>query len=260
MTAGVAGPTVTLPMYAFPELDEANAAFLAALARALRLEYGAEGSAEDTLFSQVCGYPLLTSERDRFSVLAAPCYDLPGCHGATHRSFIVVSAEARYRELTELRGSIFALNERSSNSGMNLARSAFARVAQRRPFFKKILLSGSHAESLALVASGAADVASIDCITYGLLRTHRPAAVAGCRILAETSPTPAPPFVTSSRTPPALAAALQRALARVLRDEHCASALRALRLANIVPVSQDDYSVILDLERDAAERGYASLA
>jgi ABC-type phosphate/phosphonate transport system substrate-binding protein len=143
---------------------------------------------------------------------------------------------------------------------MNLARSAFARVAEQKPFFRRVLLSGSHANSLARVASGAADAASIDCITYGLLSVHRPAVIAGCRILAQTAPSPAPPFVTSSETRPATVAALRRALAGALRDEHCANAMRALRLKKVVAASADDYRAVLDLERDASERGYPSLA
>jgi ABC-type phosphate/phosphonate transport system substrate-binding protein len=267
-------PTASLPMYNLPEMAAANAAFWHALTAALRLEGVTDppdalltnsppvpdAIRPGTLFTQTCGYPLQTIYRGQFQFLGVPTYDAPGCGAATHRAFIIVRADSPAERPEDLRGGAFALNSRHSNSGMNLPRLLFARIAGGKPFFSRVIETGSHAASLQLVATGGADAASIDCLTHAFLGDFRPAALAGLRRLADTPDSPAIPFVTAADTPADRVAALRRALSHVAASPQHRPVLDRLRLRRIGPADPAAYARLLDYEREASALGYAEIA
>ena len=266
--------TASLPMYNLPEMAAANAAFWRALSDELATE-GLDGLPPElsfsrppvpaeigaaTLFSQTCGYPLQTIYRGQYQLLGVPTYDAPGCGEATHRAFVLVRKDASFRKPHDLRGTVFALNSRHSNSGMNLPRLLFARLAGGKPFFGRVIETGGHLASMQRVLSGEADCASIDCLTYVFLQDHRPDFVQGLRVLAETPASPAIPFVTAAETEPQQVAALRRALLRMAAAPNRRPALDALRIRTITPADPEAYRVLMDYERQAAELGYPELA
>jgi hypothetical protein len=202
------------------------------------------------LLAQCCGWPLTTRLAGRVAVVGAPCHDLPGCDGPTHRAFVVVRAADPAAAPADLRGRAFALNDRESNTGMNLPRALFAPFARDGRFFGRVMETGAHRASLAAVASGAADACAVDCVTFGLLRRHAPASVAGLRVLAETAPSPALPFITRAAAPAAEIAALRVALARPVPG---------LALTGIAVLAPAAYATLATLAGAAAARGYAVL-
>ncbi len=133
---------------------------------------------------------------------------------------------------------------------MNLARALFAPLARDGRFFGAILVTGSHRASLAAVAQGRADAASVDCVTFGLLRRHAPRTVAGLRVLAETAPAPSLPFITRADAPAEELAALREAL-----DQPEA----ALAFAGIAVLPDGAYDGLRALAAEAARRGYPEL-
>ena len=243
-------------MYDLPELEDANGALLAALEQ-LASEEGVD--LETGSMTQICGYPLQTTQRGRFAVLGVPCYDLAGCDGPTHRSFIVVAAASRAQTLADLRGGSFAVNGMDSNTGMNLARHAFARFAEGTPFFDEVLVTGSHRASMKAVALRRADAAAIDCVTFGLHAEYDPAAVAGLRILASTSASPAIPFVTSLETAGPAVAGMRRALLAFSARAEFAALRRALRIERIEAPVEAAYDVLLRYRAEAIALGYPHL-
>jgi ABC-type phosphate/phosphonate transport system substrate-binding protein len=266
--------TASLPMYNLPEMAAVNAAFWRALAEELRLEGIADAPdalltnskpvpdaiRQGTMFTQTCGYPLQTIYRGQFQFLGVPTYDAPGCGAATHRAFIIVRADSPAERPEDLRGGVFALNSRYSNSGMNLPRLLFAQIAGGKPFFSRVIETGSHAASMQLVGNGGADAASIDCLTHAFLGDFRPAALTGLRRLADTPESPAIPFVTAADTPTDRVAALQRALSRLAAEAQHRPVLDRLRLRRIGPCDPAAYDRLLDYEREAFALGYGEIA
>jgi ABC-type phosphate/phosphonate transport system substrate-binding protein len=266
--------TASLPMYNFPGMRGANAAFWAALAERLRQAGVADvpeglsadrapvpdGIGPEVLLTQTCGYPLQTIYRGQHRLLARPCYDAAGCSGSTHSAFIVVPAHSPARTVENLRGKRFALNSLHSNSGMNLPRRMLAPLAGGAPFFGEVAETGGHGASLRLLAVGGADCASIDCLTYAFAQDYEPSLVEGLRILAQTPSSPAIPFVTSADTDDETAAVLGRCLFELAADPRSRPLLDALRIARIEPAAEAEYAALLDLEREAADLGYPVLA
>jgi ABC-type phosphate/phosphonate transport system substrate-binding protein len=263
----------SLPMYALPEMAVANAALWAAI----REELAAAGLnglptllsptplmlpeeiTRETLFSQMCGYPLRRLYDGQYQLLGVPLYDLPGCgwfaEGVPgHRSVIVVSQGSAVETLAELRGSRFAVNGFDSNSGMNLPRRALAPLAGGRAFFSKVIVSGGHVRSMEMVAAGEADAASIDCVTFGFGALYRPKLVAALRVVAETPASPAIPFITAAATPPETVAVLTRILSATVQK-----AFAGLRIVAVMPPRPDCYETVLAYEAEAAALGYPVL-
>ena len=266
-------PFASLPMYNLPEMRPANARFWEAL-RGLLLEAGLADVPEtlvfergpvprrlepEMLFSQTCGYPLETVFKGQAIRLGAPVYDAPGCVGATHRAFFAVRADSRARGLEDLRGGVFLLNSPVSNSGMNLPRRALAEIAGGQPLFRAVIETGGHPASLERLLRGDGDVASVDCVTYAFWRRYRPESAAQLRVIAETPPSPAIPFVTSVATPPAVVSVLRDALRRVASEPRYAAAREGLMIAGMEDMPDAAYGGLLDYEREAAALGYPQL-
>jgi ABC-type phosphate/phosphonate transport system substrate-binding protein len=266
--------TASLPMYNLPEMRAVNARFWAAL-RGLLLEAGLDDIPEsltfertpvpprlepEMLFSQTCGYPLETVFKGQAIRLGTPVYAAPGCAGPTHRAFFVVPEASPARRLGDLQDGVFLLNSPVSNSGMNLPRRALAEIAGGRPFFRRTVETGGHPASLDRMLDGEGDVASIDCVTYAFWRRYRPGAAERVRIIGETPPSPAIPFVTSAATPTATVDILRAALRTLVNDARYASVRAGLMIVGIEDVPDAAYRGLLDYEREAGELGYPTLA
>jgi ABC-type phosphate/phosphonate transport system substrate-binding protein len=258
-----------LPMYDFDELRPATDALWAAIAA--RLDHApaaltrtgclnAVWADPGLLLGQTCGYPLVTSLRGHVALVATPRYRAAGCAGALYSSAVIVRADDRAACLADLRGRRCALNDLTSNSGMNVLRAAIAPLAGRGArFFREVLMTGGHVASVAAVAEGQADVASIDCVTWAHLCHLRPRAVAGLRVLAWTEATAGLPLVTSVRSDSGTRRALRRALGDVARDPALAQVRDALRLEGFERLLWRDYAPVLRLERRARQAGYPVL-
>jgi ABC-type phosphate/phosphonate transport system substrate-binding protein len=212
------------------------------------------------LLAQSCGYPLIRSLHDVVKVVATPRYRARGCQGSSYRSAIVVAAANPATALVELRGTRCAANDPTSNSGMNLLRAMIAPLASKRRFFRAVLWSGSHQESMSMIARDTADIAAIDCVTFEHLRRLLPALVATVRVIGWSDASPGLPLVTAAGTDDRTLAALRAALADIVTDRHVASALEALLIDGFDVLSLNDYESVIELERRATVLGYPELA
>ena len=214
----------------------------------------------DLLFGQSCGYPLMTAYRDRLIYVATPSYAVPGCVAGAYRSRIVVRDDDPAEALSELRGRRAAINDRQSNSGMNLFRAAVAPLAGGKPFFAAVVETGSHAASVQAVIDGAADVAAIDTVSFAHRQRDDPAGAARVRTIGWTEATAGLPFVTGAGTRDDEVRLLRAALAETLADPETAAAREALFIDGLARLSLRRYGHILTLERRAVRAGYPVLA
>jgi ABC-type phosphate/phosphonate transport system substrate-binding protein len=265
--------TASLPMYALPEMEAANAALWAALKQrlhamgidtaAIKLDSDKApvppGIGPEIFFTQICGYPLFKHYRDQAVLLATPHYAMPGCVGSTHRAFFMVRAGDPAERLEDLRGGIFGCNSRLSNSGMNLPRLSLARISGGRPFFSSVVMTGGHVASLERLGEGGIDICSIDNITWGFFEKFRPVAAKRYRILDETPSSPSLPFVTSVNTTESDAVAIAEALHGIMGDPRTADIRGILQLAALSVPDAAAYERLAEYEREAADLGFPEL-
>ena len=263
----------SLPMYNLPEMRADNAAFWTAI-RTEAERLGVSGLPEeldfaresvpdeieaDTVFTQVCGWPLQTIYSGQATVLGVPAYDVPYCAGPTHAGIFIVHRDSGFAGVAGLRGHDFVFNNVHSNSGMNLPRRVIADLSEGPPFFRSIVETHSHPGNLERIARGEADATCVDCVTYAFFARHRPALAGQLRVLAATPSTPAIPFVTAAATDPSTKAALAEALRRVGAAPEWEKARAGLMLLDILPATVADYEIPCRYAAEAVALGYPDL-
>jgi ABC-type phosphate/phosphonate transport system substrate-binding protein len=261
-----------LPMYDFPHVRDAHDAFWTALAdrltasglrdvpRKLTRELGHFDVWRHPalLFAQGCEYPLAKSFADQVRLVATPRYSAPGCEGASYRSAIIVRRDET-GSLADFRGRRCVVNEMDSNSGMNLLRAAVAPIAGGARYFASVVVSGSHRRSAGMVASGEADVAAVDCVSFAHFRGACPGVVAKLRVLSWTPASPSLPFITARSAGDSTVQLLRSALAGVFDDDTLAPVRERLFLTGVDLQPVEGFAEVLRLERSAAERGYPTI-
>lgn len=267
---------VRLPMYDWPEVRAATMRLETALQNALAGALGLLSSGcvpwpEDRglevdwlhpglLLSQTCGYPLTHALAGLVRPVGVPHYAADGCEGGRYCSHLVVARDSGYRTLADLRGRRAVYNGRDSQSGMNVFRYEVSRIAGGAPFFANVRESGGHLASLRAVAEGTADIASVDAVCWALACQELPGLVARLRSIGRTGSVPCLPFVTSLRFSEAEAATIASTAQTVLADAALAEDRERLLINGFSPISDADYAPVLEMERDAARRGYPKLA
>jgi ABC-type phosphate/phosphonate transport system substrate-binding protein len=260
----------SLPMYDFPELRAATDAWWSGLAAAFRRQglrgvprqlsrvsaCNAEWSRRDLLFSQCCGYDLVLGAAGALQVIATPVYDWPYCGGPNYRSVVVVREDEPAQSLADLRGRVCAVNMTGSHSGYNVMRAMIAPLAGGGRFFGEVFESGSHRASLAMVAEGRADLAAIDCVTFGIARRLDLPGVSRLRVMAESPAVPGLPLITGAGTSAEELGRLRVGLAEALADPKLEQARAALGLAGAAWVEPTAYRVIAEMAERAEAAGY----
>ncbi|MEM9188863.1 MAG: PhnD/SsuA/transferrin family substrate-binding protein [Myxococcota bacterium] len=259
-------PFAALPMYDLPELRSAHDALWRGLATTLA-EAGMEVPRELTrrpdldlaapglILGQTCGYPLLKTLQGKVRVVGRPAYTTPYADAGWYVGLVVVPERLATAGLGELRRSRAVVNDFQSHSGMNALRAIVARVAGGAPFFETVHASGSHRESMRLLRRGDADVASIDSVTWTLLRAVAPDESEGLTVIARSAPAPTLPFVTDRNASDSQVRILRDALETALARSEPTSLL----LTGLLEANESDYEPLLQDENDAAELGYPEL-
>ncbi|WP_322082515.1 phosphate/phosphite/phosphonate ABC transporter substrate-binding protein [Burkholderia sp. BCC1972] len=216
---------------------------------------------DDLLLSQTCGYPYrMLGMRDVVRLIATPVFDADGCNGAHYSSVLVVSARVHAGGATTLaacRGLRAAYNGADSHSGMNAFRHAVAPHAHDGRFFGSVTPFGSHLNVLRALASGQADCAAIDCVTFAYVRDALPELLKDIRTIGTTASAPGLPFIASRALPETQVGALQDALDRAVAADP--ERARVLRLKGFERLSPADYDAIARFERGAVSHGYPEL-
>ena len=228
----------SLMMYARPELDGALGRYWALIREGLRargLQAPERLSNEvppfdvwqspDLVLSQTCGMPYRTLLQDKVQLVGTPDYGLEDCPPGYYRSAIVVRADDPRDRLEAYRDARFAYNESLSQSGF----AAAYQVAQAAGFwFADRVQSHGHRNSAIAIAEGLADIATLDAMTWRLIRRHDGFADK-LRVLGWTGPTPGLPYITAGTTDPApVAAAVRAAIAALEEADRAALCLRGL--------------------------------
>lgn len=255
--AAVAG----LPMYDWPHLRGATDRFWALIRDRLRgaglqaPEHLARDGEPEALWTdrslvlaQTCGLPYALALHHMVALVGTPDYGLAGCPPGHYRSAIVVRREDARERLEAFRGSAAAVNSTCSQSGFAAILASTAPMAAGAPFFGAKTVTGSHAQSIRAVASGEAEIAAIDAVTWRLAAQSM-AEAAELRVLDWTEPTPGLPLITGQVDK---ACAISAALAEAF--EILAAADRAtLGIEGVVRFARADYTPLAARFRAASE-------
>jgi len=227
----------------------------------IRLVFDNLGSkdAASLICAHTCGYPLMKQLHESYTPFCVPLFDVLGSKGKHYSSRIIVQAGSGRNSLLDCRDSILAVNGMDSNSGMNVLRYELARLGARDSFFHEIKVTGGHLHSLEAVATGAAQVAAIDCVSYQLIQDHDASLTAAVDCIGFSASSCGLPFVipkehASKATAAGLLGAFKQAYGSMPRRSREAIHLRGFAAADF-----NDYASILEMENFAISKGYADL-
>jgi ABC-type phosphate/phosphonate transport system substrate-binding protein len=112
---------------------------------------------------------------------------------------------------------------------------------------------------MAMVKSGKADIAAVDCVSFALIAQAAPEEVRGLKVFCATAAAPNLPYVTSLAVSPHDLEQLCQGLANAHADPALAACRKALMLDGFEILPLDAYAVIPAMEQAAVAAGYPEL-
>jgi phosphonate transport system substrate-binding protein len=201
----------------------------------------------------LCGLPYAWKADDGgrdVEILAAPVMAAARYGGrAVYFSDVVVRSDSRFRRFEDLRGSVWAYNERRSHSGAGVVRAHLATLGEDGRFFGVVVESGAHQCSIERIVSGEVDASAIDSTVLELEIARRPELDRLLRVIEVLGPSPMPPWVVHRRLPANLRDAVREALLRMHEDASGREALACGRAARFVRASDRDYDAVRQTAR-----------
>lgn len=268
------GSVASLQYYDYPETASALDAWWKGLARQfqnlglpdvpndLSREVQDKDAAARTgrlLLGQTCGYPLIYELKSDVQLVATPHYSTPYTDGPRYRSLILARAADGHESLADLRGARVAINGLNSFSGYIALQAAFKDHVADEPFFREVVLTGNHLNSLNAIASDLADTCACDCVSYELIRQLYPDLAAGFSVIGLGPLAPGLPYVTAASRDAETVEWLRTGLFQALDDPQVANARKKLLIAGASPLTLKDYQAIVDLVDDLKSRGTQAL-
>ena len=187
----------------------------------------------DLLFAQTCGMPYRTRLHGHVTLIGTPDYGLPGCPPGYYNSVFITRTSDGDTTLADYAGKTLAYNESGSQSGWA---APMTHAAQHNIIFANHLESGTHHASAKAVATGRADLAALDALTWRNITRYDDFADQ-LRVVAQTTPTPALPYITApTRDATAIANVIRIAIATL-----SAADADTLSLRNLIDIPASAY-------------------
>ena len=144
---------------------------------------------------QICGIDFAKAAAGNYHYLATMVMDDSAAPEGSYNSYIITTHADGLRDLKGFDPArhVMAMNEPGSFSGA----AVFAAHLRRHDItgFNDARRSGGHLKSVAMVARGEAQLASIDRVSFELARHNQPEDIDRVTVIDETPFYPAPPFV-----------------------------------------------------------------
>jgi phosphonate transport system substrate-binding protein len=155
---------------------------------------------------------------------------------------VVVRRDGPIRSFAGLRGHSWAYNDVCSLSGYYSLLNKLAEVGTDESFFGRVFCSGSHLNSIELVAHGEADAAAIDSNVLNIRLREAPDLRGRLRVIESWGPYPIQPVVVRCALHPELKERLRASFLKMDEEPRARHALSEFGLERFVPVTDEDYA------------------
>ncbi|KAI9562702.1 hypothetical protein GHT06_010156 [Daphnia sinensis] len=151
------------------------------------------------------------------------------------------NSKERIKDFLDLRGANWATNNPCSTSGHFIMLKALKEYGENPSFFGSVLNSGSHLNSIQMVASRKADVASVDSNVLAFAMTKNPALAHDLHIFTSIGPLPPYPIMVRSSMTAEEKKAICDALLHLENVAPWNKLCADLRLLRFVKIDKDIY-------------------
>lgn len=208
----------------------------------------------------LCGLPYVikkdTPEPSINLLLAPVMKDKKYQNKPIYYSYFIVNKNSKYKEFIDTKGSHFVFSDNISNSGYNMPRDHLINIGEINGYFGKLSRSGSHEESIRLVALGKADITAVDSLMYDYDVLNNSKYISQTRILKILGPSGIPPIVVSKNTPLALQKTIQKILVDMKNNSQGRTILDKALVDRFVIVNDSNYDDIREMKQKSINVGY----
>jgi phosphonate transport system substrate-binding protein len=198
----------------------------------------------------ICSGPY-ASAKDRYGFVPLAVPEVQG--STSYRAYLIVNRNSPFRELQDLKGQTFAFTDPDSNTGRLVPTFWLAELHQRpETFFKQIIYTYSHDNSILAVARGLVAAAAVDGLVWEYYQATNPVFTSKTRIIKKSEAYGIPPLVVSRHLPATERERLQRALLSMHRDPEGKKILAELLIDRFLPLQEEWYEPIRSMQRRLA--------
>jgi phosphonate transport system substrate-binding protein len=173
----------------------------------------------------------------------------PQVNGATvYNSVLIVPASSTARNMSDMRGKVFAFTDPISLSGRVYPTYLVHELGfTPEEFFARTFFTYSHDEAIRAVASGVADGAAVDSLVYEFAISRDPSLADKVRVIHRSPDFGIPPVVISPYTRPQVKADIQALLLAMSDDPNANDALAAIGVEGFVSINDSAYDGVREL-------------
>ncbi len=190
----------------------------------------------------ICGatYVDLKSSK-QIELLALPTVDKK----PYYYSLVIAKKNSRYKEIDDFKGKVYAMSDPESNSGSLVPRyELLKRGFQDNHFFKRVIYTYDHGESIEAVLDGFVQGASVDSIVYGAFLKNYPNSSSHLKIVQKFGPYPTTPFVVSKKISQRTKIKIQQALISMIDDKKGKEILDSMAINSFIKPNNLSYAKI----------------
>jgi phosphonate transport system substrate-binding protein len=161
-----------------------------------------------------------------------------------------VNKDSSYEHLEDLKGRVFAFTDPHSHTG-KLVPTQWLREINARPdtFFREVIYTYSHDNSIMGVAKGLVDGAAVDGLIWEYYHQNTSPLTAGTRIIKKSEPFGIPPVVVSRNLSPELKDRARYLLISMHESQEGSKILKELMIDRFVEPQENWYESILQIEQ-----------
>ena len=198
----------------------------------------------------ICSGPYVVGrEKHGFELLATP--EVQNSH--FYHSYLIVNKSSRFKELTDLRGHVFAFTDPDSNTGRLVPTYWLSQINERpERFFSKTIYTYSHDNAILAVAKGLVDGAAVDGLIWEYYHRKNPVFTSETRIIRKSEPYGIPPLVASKSLSSELKSQIRQALYGMHQDPNGKKIISELMIDRFVSPRDEWYDSIRNINLQLA--------
>ncbi len=195
----------------------------------------------------VCSGPYVAGHRKfGMELLVAPMlYGKP-----FYQAYFIVPRDSPVNDIAGLRRKRFAFTDPSSNTGALVPTYVLSRMGETpETFFKSVIYTYGHDNSVRAVAKGVVDGASVDGLIWEYYSDKDPALVRGARVIYRSPLYGIPPVVVHPQAPGPLKQRLRDILLGMHKDPEGKKILAELKIEKFIVPSDSSYDTVREMQK-----------
>jgi phosphonate transport system substrate-binding protein len=190
----------------------------------------------------VCAGPYVEGKRKIGMELLA----MPVVKGKpVYHAYIIVHRDSPVRQLTDLRGKVFAFTDPKSNTGKLVPTYMLSRIGETpETFFGRYIFTYGHDNSIKAVAEKHVDGAAVDSLIWEYTALKTPSLTEQTRVITKSEPYGIPPVVVRNDMDPALKKKLKEVFLQIHTEPEGKEILAGMMIDRFIPGDDANYNTI----------------